>query len=230
MTETAALTPERLVELLADAGDLDAGTEVLDALRLRAGDEGVVLRLQARLFTAAERDRAHRAEALGALRDGVIDELAREGHLLEAAAAWRAMARAFPDEPAWVDRLARVELLLAPLDPSGADPARVAADAMIARGDLDAAWAALSALQADAPRDIWLGQRVEALRVVLFGPSTTKPYREGAEEDRTSLVSASQRASAEVLRPSQPAEAPRPSTPGGEVRISRTKVLRVGEK
>lgn len=221
MTDTAALTPERLVEVLADAGDLDAGTEVLDALRLRAKDPAAVLRLQARLFTATERDRAARMEGLACLRDGAIDALARDGHLLEAAAAWRAMSRAFPDEPGWVERLARAELLLAPLDPSGADLARGEVDAMIARGDLDAAWSALGAMQAEAPGDIWLGQRVEALRVVLFGPSTTRPYREGAEEDRASLVSASQRASAEVLRP---------SSPGGDVRLARTKVVRVGEK
>jgi hypothetical protein len=226
MNETAALRPEHLVELLADAGDLDAATEALDALRLRPGDDDARLRLQARLFTATDGDRARRAACLTPLRDGAIDELARDGHLLEAAAAWRAMCRAWADEPHWVDRLARVELLLAPLDPSGHDPSRCAVDAALARGDLHGAWDALLALQSAAPHDIWVAQRADALRAVLFGPSTTKPYREG---DAPSLREASERASAEFLRTSQPAPE-RPSAPGGEVRLSRTRVLRVGEK
>lgn len=232
MSDATALTPERLVELLADAGDLDAGTEVLDALRVRhmRVDTGTdLLPLQARLFTARDRDRAHRAEVLAPLRDGSIDELARGGLLLEAAAAWRALSRVWPDEPGWSERLTRAELLIAPLDRDGSDPARAAVDQCLARGDLHAAWAALSALAELHPHDLPVSQRLDALRVVLFGPSNTRPYQQGDEADRGSLVSASARASAEVLRGSQPPRE-RPSVPSSELRVGRTRVLRVGEK
>lgn len=221
-----ALTPETLTELLADAGDLDAGTEVLDALRLRTLDAGTVLRLQARLFTAPEGDRERRRAVLGALREGAVDLLARAGHLLEAAAAWRALARAFPEEPAWAEKLTRVEGLLAPLDPSGADPDRVETDAMIARGDLEAAWKRLNALQSEDPRDLWLAQRIDALQVVLFGPSSTKPYREGEEPPRDSLPEAAPQLG------EGPAGASLPGAGQGakpEVRIARTRVVRVGK-
>lgn len=228
MTDAAALTPERLVELFAQAGDLDAGTEILDALRLRRADQGALLPLQALLFNAKGRDRAHRTRALTPLRDGAVDELAREGYLLEAAAAWRALGRVWPDEPGWSERLERVERLIDPLDPSRVDPSRTAIDEALARGDLPTAWAALSEAGSLAPHDLAVAQRVDALRIVLFGPSSTRPYHEGAEGDRGSLVSASTRASAEVARTSQP-PAPRPSSPSGEVRVARTRVLRVGK-
>lgn len=232
MTDATALTPEQLVALLAEAGDLDAGTEVLDALRVRRMREGAgedLLPLQAKLFNARDRERAHRIEVLAPLRDGVIDELARDGLLLEAAAAWRALCRAWPDEPGWSERLGRVELLIAPLDRDGADPARAAVDDALARGDLHAAWASLSALGAMSPHDLAVSQRVDALRVVLFGPSSTQPYQQGADGDRSSLVTASVRASAEVARTSQPPQE-RLSSPSGELTVSRRKVLRVGEK
>lgn len=39
-------TPERLIEVLADAGEVDAGVEVLDALRLRAPGSTALISLR----------------------------------------------------------------------------------------------------------------------------------------------------------------------------------------
>lgn len=229
MSDVTALTPEGLVALFAEAGDLDAGTEILDALRLRRSDQRALLPLQALLFKARHRDRAHRAKVLAALREGVVDELARDGYLLEAAAAWRALARVWPDELGWSERLERVERLIDPLDPSRSDSTRTSIDDALARGELHGAWELLSAASAAAPHDLAVAQRVDALRVVLFGPSNTRPYQSGDEADRGSLVSASTRASAEALRGSRPPVEPRPSSPSGEVRVAHRRVVRVGK-
>jgi hypothetical protein len=70
MNETAALTPEHLVELLADAGDLDAATEALDALRLRPGDD------DARLAVASSEDASAACCRSEAARDGFCNSSA----------------------------------------------------------------------------------------------------------------------------------------------------------
>ncbi|MFO0628370.1 MAG: hypothetical protein U0325_22540 [Polyangiales bacterium] len=231
MSDATALTPERLVELLAEAGDLDAGTEVLDALRVRyarVATDADLLPLQARLFTARDRDRAHRAEVLTVLRDGAIDELARAGLLLEAAAAWRAMARVWPDEPGWTERLARAELLIAPLDRDGDDPDRAVVDHALARGDVHAAWGALCALADAHPTR----SRVAAPRRAARGAlrPVEHPALPGGRRGRPRL--ARERVGAGLGRgaPRGPPPRTRGSSPSNELRVARTRVLRVGEK
>lgn len=146
-------TPEELIESLAEAGELDAGAEVLDALRLRDPERSLV-RLQARLFDAPDApDDVARRAALAPWRAGGVAQLQQGGAFLEAAVALRVLARVFADEPALAEAYARAEALLAPLPNPLGDPARAAFDGAIARGDAPDAWDRITALARRDPGD-----------------------------------------------------------------------------
>lgn len=181
-------TPEQLIETLAEAGELDVGVEVLDALRLRDPSAPIV-RLQARLFDAPDDPPpdAKRA-ALAPWREGALDRLQQRGAFLEVAAALRLMARVFADEPGWAERHARAEALVAPLPNPHGDPARAAADAAVARGDVADAWDRARSLARNEPGDPALAARVELLRDVVYPPAETRPYEALREPDDPAAV------------------------------------------
>lgn len=205
----ADLSMEQLVELLADAGELDAGAEVLDAWRIREPDARAIVRLQARLFNADEALGAERHAALLGVHPAALDGLARQGALLEVAVAYRALLRAHPDDALWRERLARVEGILAPLPNPDDDPRRHAIDAMVARGALPEAHAALRELCREA-RDAALAQRSEALRALLFEPAHTRPYRPLSTDDAAQVL-----ASSRLRGLTSPNARPMPTPPSG---------------
>jgi hypothetical protein len=156
---------------------------------MREPDARAIVRLQARLFNADDVAGAERHAALSGVHHAALDGLARQGALLEVAVAYRALLRAHPDDALWRERLARIEGILAPLPNADHDPRRDAIDAMVARGALAEAFAALRELCREA-RDAALEQRAEALRALLFEPAHTRPYRPlGLEEAAQALSS-----------------------------------------
>jgi hypothetical protein len=181
-------TTDDLVALLADAGEVDAGVEVLEAIRAHDQSSPQTMRLQARLFAAEAREPGRRREALMPLRDGRVDALAREGALLEACVALRLLNREFPDEPAWAEKLSRLEDLLLPLPNLHGDPRRADVDALIALGRTREAWELLREMITDSPGELELSRRADALRALLFEPAHTRPYREADEEFRQEMA------------------------------------------
>ena len=175
-------TTDDLVALLADAGEVDAGVEVLEAIRAHDQASAQTMRLQARLFAAEAPDAGRRREVLLRLRDGRVDGLAREGALLEACVALRLLNREFPDEPMWAEKLSRIEDLLLPLPNLHGDARRADVDALIALGRTREAWELLREMVTDSPNELELSRRADALRALLFEPMHTRPYREGDEE------------------------------------------------
>ncbi len=171
------LTLESLVESLADAGELDAGVEVLEAWKLRSLEPRTLLRLQARLFSIDRQPSVPLEVAFAAWTPSALDALARDGALLEVAIALRLQLRRFPTDTLWQDRLARVETLLSPLAKRGGDPRLEAVDAMVARGVLIDAHAALRSLCSEGPRNPELERRCDLLRALLWEPAHTRPYR-----------------------------------------------------
>ncbi|MBL8600856.1 MAG: hypothetical protein JNK72_02935 [Myxococcales bacterium] len=177
MTDSAGrITIEHVVELLAEVGEVDAGAEVLEAWQLRAPNAAARVRLQALLFDAADPGPAQRHARLGSLPPSLIDELAREGALLEANTLLGVLVRAFPDDALWREKQQRLVLVLSPLPGGQGDPRREAVDAMVARGALQEAFVALRELCREG-RDAVLEQRAEILRGLLFEPAHTRPYR-----------------------------------------------------
>ncbi len=169
-------TAEQLIETLAEAGEVDVGVEVLDAVRLRDPTASLV-RLQARLFDAPDvLPLDVKRAALAPWADGAFERLQQRGALAEAAAGLRVMARLFADDPAWAEHHARAEALAAPLPNPHGDPKRAAFDAAVARGDVADAWERLRALVRHEPADHALALRLEALRDVVFPPAETRPY------------------------------------------------------
>jgi len=181
------LNIEQLVELLAEAGELDVGAEVLEAWRMRNPGAREVVRLQARLFNADDPGDATRCAVLGRVHHTALDNLVRQGALLEAAAAYRSLIRARPDDALWRERLSRVEAVLSPLPNADHDARREAIDALVARGALSEAFAALRELCQDA-RDAVLEQRLDTLRSLLFEPAHTRPYRALHAEEAAQVI------------------------------------------
>jgi len=175
-------TADDLVALLADAGEVDAGVEVLEALRAHDPTSSQTMRLQARLFAAEAPSPERRREVLLRLRDGRVDGLAREGALLEACVALRLLNREFPEEPMWAEKLSRIEDLLLPLPNLHGDARRADVDALIALGRTREAWELLREMVTDSPNELELSRRADALRALLFEPMHTRPYREGDEQ------------------------------------------------
>lgn len=175
-------TTDDLVALLADAGEVDAGVEVLEAIRAHDPTASQTMRLQARLFAAEAPSPERRREVLLRLRDGRVDGLAREGALLEACVALRLLNREFPEEPMWAEKLSRIEDLLLPLPNLHGDARRADVDALIALGRTREAWELLREMVTDSPNELELSRRADALRALLFEPMHTRPYREGDEE------------------------------------------------
>lgn len=178
----ASFTTDDLVALLADAGEVDAGVEVLEAIRAHDRTSAQTTRLQARLFAAEAPGAERRREVLVQLRDGRVDALARQGALLEACVALRLLNREFPDEPMWADKLSLLEDLLIPLPNLHGDARRADVDALIALGRTREAWELLREMVTDSPNEFELSRRADALRSLLFEPMHTRPYREGEEE------------------------------------------------
>jgi hypothetical protein len=181
-------TTDDLVALLADAGEVDAGVEVLEAIRAHDPSSPQTLRLRARLFAAEAPAPGRCREVLMPLRDGRVDALAREGALLEACVALRLLNREFPDEPAWAEKLSRLEDLLLPLPNLHGDPRRADVDALIALGRTREAWEVLREMITDSPGELELSRRADALRALLFEPAHTRPYREADEEFRQEMA------------------------------------------
>ena len=174
-----SFTTDDLVALLADAGEVDAGVEVLEAVRAHDQASTQTMRLQARLFAAEAPTPARRREVLLALRDGRVDVLARQGALLEACVALRLLNREFPDEPTWAEKLSLLEDLLLPLPNLHGDARRADVDALIALGRTREAWELLREMITDSPNELELARRADALRALLFEPAHTRPYHEG---------------------------------------------------
>ncbi len=216
-TPSTDLTIEQLVELLAEAGELDAGAEVLEAWRMRNPGARDVVRLQAALFNADDPGEVTRREVLGRVHHSALDNLARHGALLEVAAAYRAMIRAQPDDALWRERLARVEAVLAPLPNPDHDARREAIDAMVARGALSEAFGALRELCRDG-RDAVLEQRAETLRGMLFEPAHTRPYRALPADEAQVIVGSKFRG---LTSPDARASST-PPTPGSSVEPAET--------
>jgi hypothetical protein len=168
-------TAEQLVEALADVGEVDAGVDVLDALRMRDPARSRV-RLQARLFMAEPASAEAARAALSSWCGGALDDLVRAGALIEAAVGFRVLARLFPDEPAWGERHARVDSALAPLPNAQGDPQRARYDQLMAQGAVSEAYTALRALARNEPHDADLARRVEVLSALTIDSLETRPY------------------------------------------------------
>ncbi len=179
--DAETFTTGDLVALLADAGEIDAGVEVLEAVRAHDQTSSQRLRLQAKLFVAEDQTPERRREVLLPLRDGRVHVLARQGALLEACVALRLLIREFPDEPMWTAQLSRLEDLLMPLPNLHGDARRADADAFIALGRTHEAWELLQQMIADSPHELDLTRRAAALRSLLFPPTNTRPYCEDVE-------------------------------------------------
>jgi hypothetical protein len=177
-------TPDDLVILLADAGEVDAGVEVLEAMRAHDPGATQTTRLQARLFAAESPGGARRRELLLELRDGRVDSLARQGALIEACVALRLLNREFPEEPMWADKLSLLEDLLLPLPNLHGDPRRAHVDGLIALGRTRDAWELLRGMITESPGELELSRRSDALRALLFEPVHTRPYRDDDESTR----------------------------------------------
>lgn len=189
MGDTAGtFTTDDLVALLADAGEVDAGVEVLEAIRAHDQASPTTMRLQARLFAAEAPTAERRRGVMLSLRDGRVDTLAREGALLEACVALRLLNREFPDEPMWAEKLGRLEDLLLPLPNLHGDARRADVDALIALGRTREAWELLREMITDSPNELELSRRADALRALLFEPVHTRPYREGDELARLEAI------------------------------------------
>lgn len=188
MGDARTFTPDDLVVLLADAGEVDAGVEVLEAIRAHDPGAAQTTRLQARLFAAEAPGEARRRELLLGLRDGRVDGLARQGALIEACVALRLLNREFPEEPMWADKLSRLEDLLLPLPNLHGDARRAQVDGLIALGRTRDAWELLRDMIAESPGELELARRSDALRALLFEPVHTRPYRDG--DDATRVQSA----------------------------------------
>jgi hypothetical protein len=184
MGDARTFTPDDLVVLLADAGEVDAGVEVLEAIRAHDPGAAQTTRLQARLFAAEAPGETRRRELLLGLRDGRVDGLARQGALLEACVALRLLNREFPEEPMWADKLSRLEDLLLPLPNLHGDARRAQVDSLIALGRTRDAWELLRDMIAESPGELELARRSDALRALLFEPVHTRPYRDGDEATR----------------------------------------------
>jgi hypothetical protein len=181
-------TADDLVGLLADAGEVDAGVEVLEAIRARDHAASQATRLQARLFAAEAVSPERRREVLTLLRDGRVDGLAREGALIEACVALRALNREFPDEPMWAEKLSRIEDLLLPLPNLHGDARRADVDALIALGRTRESWELLREMIAESPNELELTRRADALRALLFEPVHTRPYRDSDDSARLEVA------------------------------------------
>ncbi len=169
-------SPERLLHTLAAIGDVDNAVEVLDAILARNGASESLLPVQAKLFMAAPVIADEARARMASWCNGALDDLARQGFLREAAVGYCVLARVFPEERVWIERHARFESLQRPLrNPSG-DPARTAVDAMLARGALAEALAALRTLRLARPDDAELAVRTETLAELLADTPDTRPY------------------------------------------------------
>lgn len=189
MPDGDELTAARLVEILADAGEIDAGVEALEALQLRTPGAPELGRLQARLFAAEDLSPARKRAVLDPLRGGALEALARQGALIECAVAYRVLAAVFPDEPAWLARLGRIESVLSPLPGADDDPALHAVESLLARGATQQALAALRDLARERPDDRDLERRAEELRALLFDPTHTRPFRQVSMDDAARALS-----------------------------------------
>jgi hypothetical protein len=98
-------TLEALIEALADAGEIDAGVEALDAWRAREPDAPSIVRLQARLFDADEVPEPSKRAALAPWRGGPLDTLAAQGFEAETEAARRVLARVFAEDASGITPL-----------------------------------------------------------------------------------------------------------------------------
>ncbi len=174
-----SFSTDDLVALLADAGEVDAGVEVLEAMRASDPGSTTAIRLQARLFAVEVVAPGRRRDVLMRLRDGRVDALARQGALLEACVALRLLNREFPEEPMWAEKLSRLEDLLEPLPNVHGDTRRAHVDALIAMGKTREAWELLREMVTDSPMELELARRADALRGLLFEAVHTRPYREG---------------------------------------------------
>ncbi len=169
-------TPERLIEVLADAGEVDAGVEVLDALRLRAPGSTALIKLQARLFMAAPVPTDRARTVMAAWCNGALDRLARSGALLECAVGYRVLAKVFPDDRIWRERYVRIEAALSPLHNPYNDTARSTIDGLIARGATSEAAEALRALARLEPSDADIAQRAATFEELCAEPPDTRAY------------------------------------------------------
>lgn len=180
-------TAEQLIEALADVGEVDAGVEALDALRMRDPAEPRV-RLQARLFMAEPATPEAARAAMAPWCNGALDQLARTGALIESGVGFRVLARLFPDEAAWRERQARVEAALAPLPNRSGDPARAKIDQLVARGAVGDAYMALRALARSEPHDVELARRVEAFAELCIDTPDTRPYGALTQEQAHKVI------------------------------------------
>ncbi len=193
-------TPERLIEVLADAGEIDAGVEVLDALRVRDPSSAALIRLQARLFMAPAVTPEKARAAMAPWCNGALDRLARAGALIECAVGYRVLAKVFPDDRLWRDRHLRLETALSPLVNPYGDSARTTIDAMVARGATAEAAEALRALARLEPNDADLARRASILEELCAESTDTRAYDAltpdgaGAPRDNAMLVARVQRA------------------------------------
>lgn len=172
-------TADDLVAILANAGEIDAGVEVLEAIRASDPGSPTAIRLQAMLFAVESVAPDRRRSVLMQLRDGRVDALARRGALIETCVALRLLNREFPEEPMWAEKLSRLEDLLEPLPNAHGDARRAHVDALIAMGKTRDAWELLREMVADSPMELELARRADALRALLFEAVHTRPYREG---------------------------------------------------
>ncbi len=181
-------TPERLIEALADAGEVDAGVEVFDAVRMRDPGSRSLLRLQARLFMAERVPAEAQRASMASWCNGALDRLARNGALIECAVGYRVLAKVFPEDRLWRERQSRVEAVLSPLPNPHGDAARAAIDHLVARGATADALAAMRALAQREPDDADLARRAETLEDLCAETPDTRPYGALTPEQARAVV------------------------------------------
>ncbi len=192
------ITATALLEHLSDAGELDAGGEVLDQLRALDPKHPDHVRLQVRLFESPEPDDTNRESLVPIAAEGALDPLVRAGMLKAVVTVWSAIARRFPHNVSFARRAEALRELLDPLPDADRDPRRAAVLDLLTAGNAVEGYALLREVLRDAPRDEAAGRRAETLREMLYSRSSTRPY--GAVPDY---------AAAAVLRASSPAPEPR---------------------
>lgn len=188
---TDEITATALLEHLSDAGEVEAGGEVLDLLRTLDPKHPDRVRLQVRLFESPEPDDGNREALIPLVTEGALDPLVRAGMLRAVVIAWRVLARRFPNNASFARRAEALLELFEPLPDADHDTRRAAVLDLLAAGNAVEGYALLREVLRDAPRDEVAGRRAETLREMLYARSSTRSYGAVPEHAAVKVLRAS---------------------------------------